>query len=138
MLPKYHIILSIIVAIILYFFNLDFLSIILFFLAALLIDIDHYILYITTKKSFNFSKAYKYFKYELGKKKLKKPKTLLLIFHTIEFFILLLVLSFFLPLFWPILFGGLFHEVVDLVHNSTIKDKKYIKAPSLILYIVKK
>lgn len=138
MLPKYHIIFSIILTIILYLLNFDFLFILLFFLASILIDIDHYFFYIIKKKNFNLGKTYKYFRYELNRARIKKPKTLLFIFHTIEFFLLLLILSLFLNFFWPIFFGCLFHDVIDIICGLFQKHKKYIKAPSLIWYITKK
>jgi len=129
---------SLIVAIILLLLKVNYIFIILFFLATILIDIDHYFLHIITNKNFNLSKAYKYFRYELRKKRIKKSKTLLLIFHTIEFFIILLILSLFFSFFWPMFFGCLFHEIIDLIYEAFRKDKKYIKAPSLVLYIAKK
>ncbi len=139
MLPKYHIIFSIIAATILLLLKINYLFIILFFLAAILIDIDHYFFYIIKKKNFNLSKAYRYFRYELNKARIKKtPQTLLFIFHTIEFFLLLLILSLFLNFFWPIFFGCLFHEAIDLIYEPFKKHKKYIKAPSLLLYIFRR
>ena len=139
MFPKYHIIFSVIISIFLYFLNLDLLFVLLFFFSSILIDVDHYFLYIIKKKSFNPIKAYKYFKNKLnGKnKKYQKPRIQLFIFHTIEFFILLLILSFFFNFLWPILFGCLFHESVDLIYALFKKHRKYKKANSIILYIKK-
>ncbi len=140
MLPIYHIIFSIIIALIIFSINPSLLFILLFLTGAIFIDIDHYFLYIIKKKDFNFFKAYKYFRHQLRKEKLRKfekPKKLLFIFHTIEFFIFLLILAFFLSFFWPFLLGCLFHETIDLINDSFKQNRKYIKAYSLIFYIIK-
>ena len=129
MKPPFHIIFSLIASLILFFLNLEPLLILLFFLSAVLIDADHYFFYIIRKKDLNFMRAYKYF---------KKPRISVYIFHTIEFFLLLLILSLFFNFFWPIFFGCLFHIILDLTYELTQKHKKYKRIYSLVLYLLKK
>ena len=141
MLPIYHIFFSIIAAILIFLINPSFLFIILFLAGAILIDVDHYLLYIVRKKDFSLIRAYKYFRCEFKKIKIKKserPKVLLSIFHTIEFYIILLVLSYFIVYFWPVLLGCLFHRLLDLIYSSCKRNKKYVKAFSIIWYLLKK
>lgn len=138
MLPHYHIILAIIVSLILYILKFKPIFIILFFLAAIFIDTDHYFLYVQRKKKLNPFGAYKYNRYEIAKEMKKTgQKYVLVIFHTIEFFIIFLILSFIFTVLWPVFFGCLFHELTDLIYDSTIKDKKYKRAFSLIYYELK-
>lgn len=138
MLSHYHIILAIVISLILYILQFQPMFIILFFLAAVFIDIDHYFLYVQRKNKLNPLGAYKYNRYEIAKElKRTGQKYVLVIFHTIEFFILLLILSLIFSVLWPIFFGCLFHELTDIVYESTIKDKKYKRAFSLIYYELK-
>jgi len=136
MLPQYHILFALIASLILYLFNLPMSFIILFFLAAVLMDIDHYFYYVAKKKNLDLFQAYKYHKYELIKELQKtKQKYVLIILHTLEFFILLFILSLIFSTIWPVFLGCLFHELTDLIYDSTRKEKKYKRAFSLIYYL---
>lgn len=136
MLPQYHFLFALIASVILFLLKINPLFILLFFLAAILIDIDHYFLYIARKKSINPFKAYYYHKYELEKEiKKARQKYVLVIFHTIEFFVVLLIFSLIFHTLWPIFLGCLFHEIIDLIYDSTRKEKKYKRAFSLIYYL---
>jgi len=140
MLPIFHIILGLILVVIFYFFGLNFLYAILFFLACFCFDIDHYIYYIFKKRSFNLRKAYKYFRFDLNKnlKKGQKKIEFLFIFHTIEFICLLFLLSFVSPIFLWIFLGWIFHMLIDWTYGLISKDnKKYKRAFSLIYYVWK-
>ncbi len=138
MLPKFHLIISFLASFIMLIFGINYLFCLLFFLSAFLIDFDHYLYYIIKKRDLSLINAYKYCKYIL-KKELEKTnqKQILMIFHTAEFFIILLILSLFLDFFLPIFLGCLFHEFTDLVYETTQKDKKYKRAFSLIYYALK-
>lgn len=139
MIPQYHVLLALAASMILFIFKTSPISILLFFLAAIFIDIDHYFLYVARKKFLNPWKSYLYNRYEIAKE-LKKSgqKQVLVIFHTIEFFIILLILSLLFSFLWPIFFGCLFHEVTDIVYDSTRKEKKYKRALSIIYCILKR
>ncbi len=138
MLPIVHIIISAIFSFLALFFYNDYLFWALFFLSAVLIDFDHYLYYVYKKRDLSLPRAYEYHKYileiELDK---GGQKEILMIFHTIEFFIVLLILSILFSFLWPIFFGCLFHEAIDLGYGTTQKDKKYKRAFSLIHYVIK-
>tara|TARA_Y100000310_G_scaffold344452_2_gene457288 strand:- start:262 stop:651 length:390 start_codon:yes stop_codon:yes gene_type:complete len=99
-------------------------------LALILIDFDHYLFYLIYFKDYSLKNAHHYF--------LNNPKrTHLFIFHTIEFWTLLLILSTITPFFLAILIGIFLHITQDLIfhiqHPKTLKYKPY----SLILYLRK-
>jgi len=140
MLPSIHLISAILISVILAFF-FQWWQILLFFLAAIFIDVDHYIYFIYKKRSANLSKAYNYF-YNLNKilAKRKNQLELLMIFHNLEFLIILFILTLFsFPIFFPILFGVLVHYSLDFIALLTCKEnnKKYKRAFSLFCYIIK-
>jgi len=139
MLPKYHVILSFLASLILYQFNMNYIFLILFFLSSILIDFDHYLFYVIRKKNLSLVKAYHYCRYELEDKLKKsgKKQELLIIFHTIESFAFLFILSLVYGLFWAVFFGSVFHMVLDIIHGSFKKSKKYKRAFSLIYHVLK-
>jgi hypothetical protein len=136
MLPQIHLLISPIFSFLGFFFYNNYLFWVLFFFAAVLIDFDHYLLFVFKKKDLNPFHAYDYCRYvhkiELDK---SNQRSYLLIFHTIEFFIILFVLALFFRIFQPILFGVLFHEFTDLIYEAVQKDKKYKRAFSLVYYV---
>jgi uncharacterized protein YqhQ len=110
----------------------------LFFLSAFLIDVDHYFYYVKEKNDLNLRNAYYYHKNYLVKElRRRNQKEVLMVFHTIEFFILLFVLSILFSFMLPVFLGSLFHEVTDLIYDLTLKEKKYKRAFSLIYYAIK-
>lgn len=100
--------------------NLGLMSIFLFLISNSLIDSDHYLYYLYHKNDFNPWNAYHWFvrrtkKIEkLPPDKKKKHRRIILIFHGIEIWIVLLLLSLFHPLILFVLFGFLFHTTFDL------------------------
>ena len=106
MLPKHHIIIGLIASLILLFFISPFYSL-LFFLASVFIDIDHYIWYTLKKKDFSLKNAY----YFLKDKKIKLP---LMLFHTLEFHVLILILGFFWQGALFLFYGMLLHSFTDI------------------------
>lgn len=139
MLPNRHFIISLIISVILLILNFQWWQIALFFLAAIFIDVDHYIYFICKKNSWSLKKAYDYF-YNLDKTlaRRKSKLELLMIFHNIETLILFVVLAFILfSFFFPLLLGIVTHYILDIVTMLTCKEKKYKRALSLIYYIIK-
>ncbi len=113
MYPKPHIILGAVCSVLLYFiFHLTIIQSLVVFLASFLIDVDHYIFYVNKKKDFSLKNAYKWF-HEYSKSKNQKP--MIVFFHTIEFLIIISVLSFYLHIFLFILIGMLFHSILDII-----------------------
>lgn len=136
MLPHIHFISAILGSMILLILQWPWWQIILFSLAAFFIDVDHYLLYIFTKNDFSIKRAYKYFK---TYRKSEKAREKLFIFHTIEFFIIIVVMIIlFLHIFFPILLGFVLHTSLDIVGSLTNKEKRYKRAFSILLYKAKR
>lgn len=140
MLPKWHFLTALILSAILWpLFNLN-VFIILF--SAVFIDFDHYLLYVYRKKDFSITRAYSFFK-KLGDIFKKTGKIYreysLCIFHTIEFFIILLILSLMNSFFQFVFLGCSFHFIIDLL--SDFYENRYkgrfisTRALSIIGYI---
>ena len=134
MLPKIHAILGGIFSILIYFlFHISLFNTSLIFLASFLIDFDHYVWYIQKKNDFNLKNAYNFLK----KESKKKHKTMLHIFHTLEFIALTFILSFFWQGFLFIFIGMIFHSSLDI--GDLIYHKHYgAREHFLIRYLILK
>ncbi len=122
MRPKWHILFGFVFSyVLLYFFNFPLIAGIVIFLSSFLIDVDHYFLYLY--KTGNFSPRGSYFwcieegeKFEkLPIKERKKYKLEIMVFHGLEFILILILLSFISKVFLWVLFGILIHMVADLL-----------------------
>ncbi len=111
--------------------------VLIIFLSSFLFDVDHYIEYVIRKKDFSLLKAYKEAK-ELDRKSHLLKRLLvtdvLHIFHTVEFFLIIVILSFFSKIFLMMLIGLLVHESLDLLQMIYYKALKF-RTHSLILWI---
>ena len=134
MLPKTHAILGAIFSILVYFiFHISLLNTFLIFFASVFIDFDQYIFYVQKKNDFSLKNAYNFLKKETQ----KKHKTMLHIFHTLEFMILIFILSFFWQGFLFIFIGMMFHSALDI--GDFIYHKKYsVREHFLIRYLILK
>ncbi len=132
MLPKTHAILGIISSILIYFiFKITFFEAFLIFFASVFTDFDHYTWYVLKKKDFSLKNAYIFQKKEMH----IKHKPIMHIFHTIEFLILILILSYFFNLLWFLLIGMLFHsflDIIDMQYRGILNLREY----SLTRYIM--
>src|SRR3989344_2064766 len=99
MLPKYHALLGFIFSAIVFliFPQIKLIGALIIFLSSFLIDVDHYLYYIIIKKDFSLKNAYNYHLDIRNNNKKGKIR----LFHTAEFLIVLLILSFF---YKPLLF----------------------------------
>lgn len=145
MLPKTHVILGAAYSLFVYIlYNITIIEAFLIFFASVLIDFDHYLWYIYRKKSLNLKKAYFWFKekrkiwIKLSEKEREKYKRPYLIFHSIEFWIFLVILSFVNKLFLFILIGILFHMIFDYIEIINIKEKIYFKFSLIWIFIKNK
>ena len=125
MLPFKHIIYSLILGLIL-FIILPYYSIIpflIFFLSSVLIDIDHYIVYIWRKKDKSLVGALKWHEL-LNKNHTEKKKNIPFFhfLHSFEFLILLVILSFFFKYIIYALLGFIFHSILDLIDMKRRKE----------------
>ena len=142
MLPNTHAILGAVFFILIYFiFHITLFNTFLIFFATVFIDFDHYLWYVYRKKSFNLIKAYFWFKekrkkwLQLSEKEREKHRRAYLIFHSIEFWILLFLLSFMNKLFLFILIGVLFHMIFDYIEIIYVKEKFYFKFSLIWIYL---
>ncbi len=124
MLPKTHIILGLIFSSIFFYFfpSIEIWGFLIIFASSVLIDVDHYLFYLYTKKDWNYFHAKKWFMNKtmefrkMSREKRKKlAKAIPCIFHGIEAAFILLILSFFSDIFFFVLIGFLFHELLDLI-----------------------
>jgi len=91
------------------------------------IDVDHYITYIILEHDFSLKRSVDFY---LGDG-WRKHAPVLNIFHTSEFFMLLLVLSFVHVSFLTIFSGYLLHIVLDFIHE-TLHDERGERAGSIV------
>ena len=85
----------------------------LFAVGGVLIDVDHYFLYVQRRKSFSVPGMFRYFR-ELQPIQRTVSYIGLCVFHTVDFFALIGVLAFFRPILYSLLAGCLYHFVIDL------------------------
>lgn len=89
-------------------------------LASVFIDIDHiFLLY--REKQFSYSKVATLYKdiYHIYKNDPEKAfKDVIYIFHTLEFNLLLLILSLYFPWLRFIFYGFMFHILCDIIHHK--------------------
>jgi len=129
-----HLIVSSILAIILYpTFSWNVIFIIV---GGVFIDIDHYFWYVYKYKKFSLFDCYKFFIVEAEKNGWKYVIGVLLVFHTIEFLVLIVLSSFFNQLALIFTIGLLGHYLLDLVWHVLVP-KRIIVNPSIISWIVK-
>ena len=122
MLPIAHIIIGLVFGVILYFAaGFTLVQSLVVFLSSFLIDIDHYIIYVITKKDWNIFRAYQHFKEKLANKERKLLS--LCIFHTYEFIAVLAIATMFYEPLSFILLGFLLHIMTDILtnHEGNIK-----------------
>lgn len=89
-------------------------GIVLFAVGGVLIDVDHYMLFVQRRRSLSVTGMFRYFR-DLQPIQSTIPYVGLCVFHTIDFFILLAALAVIYPALFPLLAGCLFHFCIDLV-----------------------
>lgn len=132
MFPKAHILLGFVFTLVLFllFPNLSLIQLSIVFLSSFLIDFDHYLYYCFVKKSINPFKAYRwfvertYYVMRLSREERNKHKGVFLLFHGLEFFLVLTIFGKFVhPYFYFILIGVLFHIFLDLIYQRVHHDR---------------
>ena len=141
MLPKYHIIIGAIASLILFYLtNLTITQTIIIFLSSFLIDIDHYIIYGIMYKNWSLKNSRKYFfnireKWiKIPLKERKKYKRHIFIFHGIEFWIILFIISNYFPFILFILYGFAIHIFLDYLDLIYFKEPLYQKFSQFYVY----
>lgn len=122
MLPKNHILINLITSLILLLFFKP-VFVLIFFLAAVLIDADHYLYYVIEEKDLSFKRAFKWFvvnrkkMYAMSREERKKHKNWFLIFHGVEVLTLLFILSQYYSIIYFVFFGFLAHLIQDMFED---------------------
>jgi len=131
MLVRWHILIGIILALIflpwLQTYSL------LFLVAFVIIDIDHYFFYMARKKSYNLLSCYRFFR-SLEKRKIQYKKYSLCIFHTAEFLFLLFLAALFNQIIAVIFLGAFLHTLADVL-DVKIRKPSVVKTASLLCYL---
>ncbi len=133
MLVRKHLIYGFIFSILLFLFfpiKVGLIGFFIIFASSVLIDTDHFIYYIVKDKSWSLKKSIKHFK-EARKKRSKMPLEKRkeyysgwCFLHGIEFLIILFLLGFFIhKYFYFILFGVLFHLILDFIEQVMNKQR---------------
>jgi hypothetical protein len=140
MYPKYHIIFGAIITLIIYLIiPITLLQATIIFFSSVLIDFDHYLLYILKKKNLSLKKAIKLFVNDREKflklKEKSKFKYHIIIFHGVEFWIILLILAQFYSVIYYVLIGILIHMVFDLIEVIYLKMPIYTKISQILVYL---
>ena len=122
MLPKWHILLGIIFSVLLKLvFDFGVYEVLIVFLAAVLIDLDHYAVFLLKKRKFGLKEAFRYYEENeieqmTNMKKGIKKKDDLQIFHTVEFHLLVFALAVYFYWVFFVFLGIMFHSVSDFVY----------------------
>ena len=124
MLPNAHVLYGILLALTSWFLfpGVTWFEALLILFSSIFIDVDHYIWYVIVKKDWNLKRAYYYLRDEV------KGSQKLMIFHTIEFLIVIGLLSFIWFGFYYIFIGVLYHFALDMmsmIKLKRLKDREY-------------
>lgn len=140
---KYHFIIGGVASLILVqFFKFSPFSGLIIFLSSWLIDIDHYLWYAIEAKNWNPLRAIKWYIKSvprwnrLSLKEKNKFKRGVFICHDIEFWVVLVILSFFHKFFLWILIGVTIHMTIDWI--DLIGKRESLCDKMFPLYIIKK
>ena len=116
MLPREHAIVGIIAAVLLYpIFGINAWMIAA---AAVLIDVDHYLIYIYRFRNFNIKKAYWHFR------GVKDGSSFYPLFHMMELVAAETVFVYYYPIFLPLLIGQVVHIALDWLEDVFLRPTK--------------
>lgn len=131
MYPKSHIMLGIIFVVILYclFPRIGILNLWIIFLSSVLIDVDHYIVYVKRKRKLGLMGAFLWYD-----KRIKNKKECGFHFlHTVEIHVFIFILAFFWHILFLVFIGIMFHSITDFIEIGP-KGREYF----LIRWLIKK
>ena len=144
MIPRWHILLGLIFSALFWiiFPNVHWAYVLLIFLSAVFIDLDHYMCAVWKEGKISLSNALERYR-KIERQEIAERKRGIFrksdfhIFHTIEFHILIFALGFLWQGFFYILVGMLFHSLCDLIDMS-VKGRTYRREFFLVNWIAKK
>lgn len=111
-------------------------GILAFAVGGILVDIDHYLLYVQRTRRFDIRGMFRYFD-DLQPIQKTIPYVGLCLFHTVDFFLLVGVLALFHPILLPFLAGCLFHFVIDLI-DLYVKGVPFIRPFFLLEHAIRR
>ena len=100
-------------------------------------DIDHYLHFVFIKRKFNLFECNRYYTEEHKGTNYREFKGILMVFHTIEFLILMIIISFYSKLAFIFTIGILGHFILDAVWFGFFV-KKFVLNHSIIWWLAKK
>ena len=100
------------------------------------VDIDHYFWYIRKHRNFNLFSCYRFFTVDEEKNNWRGITGIMLIFHTIEFLLLMVALSFYNEPALILTIGLLSHYLLDGIFNYTVT-KRIVLNHSAVSWIIK-
>ena len=106
------------------------------FIGGILIDVDHYLWYIYKYKNWSLIECYKHYSNQMEIKNYDKNFGILLVFHTIEFLLIIIALSFLNKFALIFTIGLLSHYIFDLIFLYT-GPKRFIANHSIVHWIFK-
>ena len=147
MLPKTHILVGFIVSLSLFMLlpQIGLLGALIIFLSSFLIDFDHYLYYVLKQKDHSLRRAYywfidqgRYFK-KLSRIEQDKYKRVIMIFHGVECWVILLLLLIFVnKVFLFILVGIAIHMILDFMDLIKRNQPLHIKTSQIYTHIKNK
>ena len=111
-------------------------KVLLIFVGGVMIDIDHYLWYIYDNKKFNMFECYNHFTYEAEKNGFKDVAGILMVFHTVDFLLAMVIISFFSQYALLFTIGLLPHYILDLIFILRVP-KRFIVNHSIIYWVYK-
>ena len=108
----------------------------LILIGGILIDIDHYFWYAYKYKKLSLLDCYNHFSEQIKRNDFSENYGILIIFHTVEFFLIAIALSFYSKLMLVFLIGLLSHYVLDLIFLYTVP-KRLIVNHSIVSWVIK-
>lgn len=146
MLPKVHIVIGALLSILIFLFfpSVSSLNAFLIFLASVLIDFDHYAYYAYHKKDWSLKRAYSWFVdkraqfMNLKPQERKKYRRVIMLFHGIEFWIILILLVKWSIVFLFILLGIIIHITLDLIELYALNEPLPSKLSQVYVFIKNK
>lgn len=101
-----------------------------------LIDIDHYLWYAYKNRDFSIANSYKFYLEILEKNDFSSVYGLLLVFHTIEFLLVMALASFYNEYALLFTIGLLSHYISDLIFTIVVA-KRFVANHSIISWVLK-
>jgi len=133
MLPKIHFLLGAIFSLLIYIsFQITPFQAFLIFFASVFIDFDHYLWFVNKKKDQSLKNAYTFLK----KLRVKRFKPIMMIFHTIEFHLIIILLALIYKPFLFIFIGMSFHSILDII-SLNYEEELNFREFSFIRYLIR-